>query len=96
MKKYKDRFLRKISNAINVAYLFVAILWGLSTYIFSNDRAELKVDFETGEMTHEEFIDKSKEFSQKEEKMFGFLFSALAINTASDMALYFGTKGKDL
>lgn len=96
MKKYKDRFLRKISKAINVAYLFVAILWGLATCTFLKDRAELKDDFNSGELTHEEFIQKGMEFSQKEERVFGLLTTAFAVNTVADIAFCFSTKGKDL
>ena len=96
MKKYKDRFLRKISKAISVAYLIVAILWGLATYSFLNEREELREDLEGGELTREEFLEKSMEFSEREEKMFGLLTAAFAVNTVSDFALYFATKGKDL
>ena len=96
MKKYKDRFLRKISTAINVTYLITAIMWGLGTFSFANSRAELKEDYEEGEMSQEEFIEENMEFTKKEEKFFGMLSTVAAVDLAADVAFYFGTKDKDL
>ena len=96
MKKYKDRHLRKISHVIGVAYLIIAILWGVSTFHFTKQREALKENFDSGEIELDEFLEESMKFSEKEEKMFGLLYCSLAVNTISDFALYFGTKGKDL
>ena len=60
MKKYKDRYLRKISNSISVAYLFIAILWGIATFSFQNAREELNEDFMEGEISKEEYLQEQK------------------------------------
>ena len=73
MKKYKNRYLRKISNAINIAYLSTAILWGYATYYFCEDWEELKQDYLYGEISQEEYLSESKKFTEKEEEVFKML-----------------------
>ena len=96
MKKYKDRYLRKISRAIGVVYLLTAISWGFSACSFTNQRNELKEDFNSGELTREEYLQECMKFSEKEEDMFFFLTSVFVGNTAVDLAFHFATRNKDL
>ena len=95
MKKYNDRHLRKISHAITIAYLLFAILWGISAYSFYTDRKELKEDYSQGEISREEFLKQSMDFSEKEEKVFKSLFIGFSSVTAGDIAFAFLTKDKE-
>ena len=95
MRHYKDRYLRKISHGISVAYLVVAMLWGISTYTLQKNRNELKKDFNEGEISKEEFLQQSMEFSKDEEKVFKSLFLSFCSINVSDIAFAFLTKDKE-
>lgn len=95
MKKFKDRYLRKLSHVFDVAYLFTAIIWGIATFSFQNDRADLKEEYNLGEISKEEYLDESMKFSQKEEDFFKGLFVSLSTITVADLAFQFATKDKD-
>ena len=96
MKKYQDRHLRKINNAINVAYLTTAILWGVATCTFNGDRSDLKKELDAGKISHEQYISKCSEFSDKEESFFKDLAIGLGVIFASDVAFELYTRDKEL
>ena len=51
---------------------------------------------EIKEISFEEFIKTSKQYSEKEEKVFSLLATGLGVNIISDTALFLATKNKDL
>ena len=87
MKKYKDRIIRKVSKAINIAYLSTAILWGSATIGFSIQRDYLKDKYTNNEITHEEYLDKSMEFSDKEQFIFKSLTTSLVTTFLADLVV---------
>ena len=95
MKKYKDRYLRKISNSIRVAYLFIAILWGIATFSFQNEREELDEDFIEGEISKKEYLQECMKFSEDEENLFKTLFTYLGVVAVSDVVFSLLTKDKE-
>lgn len=96
MKKYKDRYLRKIAKAINIAYLSTAIFCGYATFTLLGERDDLKQSFKENELSYEEFIDKSLVATEREEEVFKMIATGLGVVVASDVALKLGTKNKDL
>lgn len=96
MNKYQDRHLQKINNAINIAYLTTAILWGVATCSFTLDRKELNQDYASGEISKEEFLQQSKEFSLKEESFFKDLAISLGVIFTSDVSFELLTRDKEL
>lgn len=89
MNKYKDRHLKRMIKAVNIAYLTTAILWGTATLGFSIERQNLKEDYSNNEITREEFLEKSMEFTDTEEIVFGTLTMALSTIFLTDLALKF-------
>ena len=79
MKKYKYRYLRKISTTIRIAYLTTAILWGIATYKFCDRREQLKKDYNSKEITHKEYIEQGIKFSKQEEMVFKQLSATLGL-----------------
>lgn len=69
MKKYKDRFLRGVSKVIGIVYLSSTILWGGSCCAFSADRAQAREDFDDGKISHEVYLLKCQEMSEREESV---------------------------
>ena len=89
MKKYKNIILKKISTALNIAYITTVVLWSTATFSFSLQRQDLKEDYKNNELTREEYLEKCKEFSQKEEGVFKTLTATLMGTFATDCVVSF-------
>lgn len=96
MKQYKNRYLRKISNAINVAYLSTAILWGFATFNFSNGRAQLNKTYSNGELSREEYLAESMKFTEQEKDVFSKLSLGLLVTFGCDVTMLAATFDKEL
>ena len=96
MKKYKDRYLRKIAKAINIAYLATAIFCGYATYELNEERKDLKENYSNDQISYDEFLEKSQQASEREEEVFKFISICFGVTSVSDIAFQFATKDKDL
>ncbi len=96
MKKYKDRYLRKIARAINIAYLSTAIFCGYATFTLLEERNDLKQSYNENEISYEEFMEKSFEATEREEDVFKMIAIGFGVIVASDIAFELGTRNKDL
>lgn len=95
MRRYKNRYLKKIACAINAAYLTTAILCGFAMCEFDSDRKDLKNEYESKQISKQEFFEESTKHSQKEEEVFKLLAIGFGITFGADVALGFATKDKE-
>ena len=95
MKKYKYRYLKTISAVINIAYLTTAISWGIASCSFNSDKSNLKNSYSSDKISHEEFLAKSQEFTDKEEKIFKHIANGFVLVFATDVAFAIITNDKE-
>ena len=96
MKKYQNRHLRKINNAINVAYLTTAILSVWAGCALYAERMDLQESYNLGEISKQVFLAQSQAFSAKEEAVFKDIANALGCIFASDVAFEILTRDREL
>ena len=95
MKKYKDRHLRIILKAISFCCICTAIAFGACVFICQRHRAKMREEFKLGEITHEEYIRRSIEFSDTEEKVFLGIVSGFGVTYVADVAFEIANSGKE-
>ena len=95
MKSYKYRNWRKISKIVSIAYLTTAICWGIAGCGYHIQREQLKDEYRDGDISHQQYITKSREFGEKEENIFKCLGIGFGLTFATDMACMIAGKDKE-
>ena len=95
MKKYKDRYLKKISAGITIAYLSSAIICGAIGCTSSIKKDNLKEKYLDGDISHEYYISKVTEFNDREEKIFRFLGIGFGLTFITDVSFGIASINKE-
>ena len=95
MKKYRYRYLKRLSTGISVTYLSTAILWGIAGFSCHMKREELKDRYLDGSISHECYIEEGMKFSQKEEKIFKCIGAGFGLSFLADISFNIASMGKE-
>lgn len=95
MKKYKYRHLKKIANGITIAYLSSAIAFGSIGCASTIKKENLKQDYIEGNISHEYYMAKAREFNKRDEEIFKLLGIGFGLTFATDVAFGIISEGKE-
>jgi hypothetical protein len=93
MKKYKYRYLKKISTGITIAYLSTAILCGFVGCGSYLEKENLKEKYLNGNISHQHYLSEITEFNEREEQIFKLLGVGFGITFVTDVS--FGIISRD-